>query len=101
MPPRRRPAPDPRELLVRLIERLSRRSQYVTLLDVERAASRPSSRLALDGLADLLEAAVVESLLLKDLRTFYDRKTGGFSEQWVYRVNPRHSLAAALLDDFA
>ncbi len=41
-----------------------------------------------------MEAAVAESLLLKDLRTFFDRKTGAFSDHWVYRVNPRHPLVA-------
>jgi hypothetical protein len=97
LPQRRRPAPDPRELLVRLIERLSRRGQYVTFQDVEGAAARRSSRLPVEGLAALVEAAVVESLLLKDLRTFYDRQTGGFSEQWVYRVNPRHPIAQQVL----
>src|SRR3954451_19277592 len=99
MPARRRGGSDPRAALVRLVERLSRRRQYVTFQDVERAADRPSSRVPVDGLDALIEAAVVESLLLKDLRTFFDRKTGAFSEQWVYRVNPRHPLAAALLDD--
>jgi hypothetical protein len=97
MPTRGRPSPDPRAALVRLVERLSQRSQYVTFADVERAADRPRSRVAPDGLAELVEAAVVESLLLKDLRTFFDRKTGGFSELWVYRVNPRHPVARDVL----
>jgi hypothetical protein len=98
-PIRRRPPPDPRELLVRALDRLSDRSPYVTLADLEKVASRPSSRLAAEGLADLVAAAVAESLVLQDRRTFYDRKTGTTSAAWVYRVNVRHPLAAALLDD--
>lgn len=99
MPPRRRADHDPRLDLVRAVGRLAERRQYVTFQDVEKAASRSSSRLPLAGLAELVEAAVVDSLLLKDLRTFFDRKTGAFSEQWVYRVNPRHPLVAHLLAD--
>jgi hypothetical protein len=49
-------------------------------------------------LAGLVEGAVAESILLKDLRTFFDRKSGTFAERWVYRVNPRHPLVAALLE---
>jgi hypothetical protein len=97
MPARRRLDRDPREALVRLVERLGRRRQFVTLADVERAA-RPSSRLSEADLPALVEGAVAESILLKDLRTYYDRKSGEFSERWVYRVNPRHPLVAALLD---
>jgi hypothetical protein len=80
-----------------VIARLSQRRQFVTLADIERAATR-SSRLPQDGLADLVDGAVAESVLLKDLRTFYDRTSGTFSDQWVYRVNPRHPLVAALLE---
>jgi hypothetical protein len=97
MPPRRRADRDPRLELVRVVERLGNRRQYVTLQDIERAAARPSSRLPTDGLSALVEGAVAESMLLKDLRTFFDRKTGAFSEAWVYRVNPRHPLVADLL----
>ena len=97
MPPRRRAAPDPRQELVRVVDRLGSRSQLVRYQDIAKAAARASSRLPLDGLADLVEGAVVESVLLKDLRTFFDRKTGAFSEHWVYRVNPRHPLVADLL----
>ena len=99
MPPRRRADRDPRQELVRIVTRLGERRQYVTLQDVEQAASRASSRLSPDGLADLVEDAVAESILLKDLRTFFDRKTGAFADHWVYRVNPRHPLVADLLAD--
>jgi len=85
---------DPREALAALVERLGRRRQYVTFADLERAAARPSARLPTEGLAELVEAAVADSLLLKDLRTFYDRATGQLSNAWVYRVNPRHPLVA-------
>lgn len=95
----RRADRDPRRDLVRIVERLGSRRQYVTFQDIERAAARASSRLPVEGLAALVEGAVAESMLLKDLRTFFDRKTGGFSEQWVYRVNPRHPLVAKLLTD--
>ena len=99
MPPRRRADRDPRQELIRIVARLGERRPFVTLQDVERAAARASSRLALDGLADLVEGAVAESMLLKDLRTFFDRKAGTFSEAWVYRVNPRHPVVADLLAD--
>jgi hypothetical protein len=78
---------------------LSQRRQQVTFADVEQAARRPSSRLPVDGLSALVESAVVEALLFKDLRTFYDRKTGAFSDHWVYRANPRHPLVADLLEE--
>ncbi len=99
MPRRRRAARDPREHLIRVVERLGERRQYVTFEDVERAASRASSPLPPEGLADLVEGAVAESILLKDRRTFYDRKSSVFSDHWVYRVNPRHLLVAHLLAD--
>jgi hypothetical protein len=83
-------------LLARLVDRLSERLQFVTFEEIEKAAARPSSRLATDGLAALVEGAVADSLLLKDLRTFYDRRTGTFTEQWVYRVNVRHPLVAPI-----
>jgi hypothetical protein len=96
MPPRRRAERDPREPLVRLVERLSQRRQFVTLADLERAAAR-SSRLPHDGLVALVDEAVAESILLKDRRTFFDRTSGECSDHWVYRVNPRHSLVAEIL----
>ena len=99
MPPRRHADRDPREYLVRVVGRLGERRQYVTFEDVERVAARASSRLSSEGLVDLVEGAVAESILLKDRRTFYDRKTGAFTDHWVYRVNPRHPLVADLLDD--
>ena len=99
MPARRRADRDPRRELVRVVARLGERRQYVTLQDVEKAASRPSSRLPSDDVAEQVEAAVAESILLKDRRTFYDRKTAAFSDHWVYRVNPRHPLVADFLAD--
>jgi hypothetical protein len=99
MPTRRRADRDPRLDLVRIVDRLGDRRQYVTFHDIEKASSRASSRLPPDGLAGLIEAAVADSLLFKDLRTFFDRKTGAFSEHWVYRVNPRHLLVSGLLAD--
>jgi hypothetical protein len=94
---RRRTDRDPREVLVRLVDRLGRRRQFVTLADIEQAAQR-SPRLTQEGLADLVEGAVAESILLKDLRTFYDRASDTVADAWVYRVNPRHPFAAALLE---
>jgi hypothetical protein len=96
---RRRSKRDPHQELVRIVDRLARRAQFVTFHDIEQALTRASSRLEPEGLSALVEAAVTESMLLKDLRTFYDRKAGAFSEQWVYRVNPRHPLAASVLDE--
>jgi len=46
MPPRRRAERDPREPLVRLVERLSQRRQFVTLADLERAAWTERERAA-------------------------------------------------------
>lgn len=100
MPRRRAAQPDPRLQLARLVARLAERRAYVTLADVEQAARRPSSRLAVEGLARLVDEAVAESLLLKDLRTFFDREAGQFADRWVYRVNPRHPLAAALFEQY-
>lgn len=97
--PRRRREADPRELLVRALDRLCDRRQHVTLADLQRVADRPTSRLPAEGLADLVAAAVADSLVLQDRRTFYDRKTGTSSVAWVYRVNVRHPLAARLLDE--
>jgi hypothetical protein len=97
MPARRRIERDPRETLVRLVERLSQRHQFVTLADLERAAAR-SSRLPHERLAALVEDAVAESMLLMDRRTFFDRASGAFSDHWVYRVNPRHPLVAEILE---
>ena len=99
MAERRRNDGDPRRALVRVVDRLGRQRPFVTFQDIERSASRASSRLPRDGLVALVEDAVAASLLLKDLRTFFDRKSGAFSEQWVFRVNPRHPLAADLLDE--
>lgn len=90
---------DPRRALVRVVDRLGRQRPFVTFRDLERTTARASSRLPHDGLAALVDEAVAESMLLKDLRTFFDRKTGAFSEQWVYRVNPRHPLVADLFDE--
>jgi hypothetical protein len=99
MPARRRTPRDPRQELARIVERLGRRRQYVTFADIEQARVRAASRLSFDGTDELVDAAVAGSILLKDLRTFFDRKSGEFSERWVYRVNPRHPLVAALLDE--
>jgi hypothetical protein len=98
MPVRRAAGRDPRRQLARIVERLSRRRQYVTFADVEKAVSRTPSLSPADRLVELVDDAVAESLLLKDLRTFYDRTSGEFSERWVYRVNPRHPLVADLLN---
>ena len=97
--PQRHASRDPLSELVRVVSRLGQRRQFVTLHDIERAAARPSSHLAPDGLAALVDEAVAESALLKDSRTFFDRKTGAFADRWVYRVNPRHPFVADLLDE--
>jgi hypothetical protein len=95
--PRRRSSSDPDARLIRLLERLSQRHQYVTLADLERSSSNRSSGLAGADLAAMIEDAVVDSRILKDLRTFFDRRTGEYADRWVYRVNPRHPAVAALL----
>ena len=99
MPSSRRAPPDPRVLLARLVDRLGGRLAFVTEAELEAAAARPSSRLPADQLPVLIEAAVEESLLLKDLRTFYERESGAYTQAWVYRVNARHPLIADLLAD--
>ena len=68
---------------------------------VKGAAKGPSgalARLSADAVVEMVEAAVDDSLLLKDLRTFFDRQTGVHNEVWVYRVNARHKIAAQLLE---
>lgn len=99
MPARRRAPRSPQQELVLAVERLSRRRQYVTFADIGGASERAGSRLEPADLSELVESAVAESILFKDRRTFFDRKTGGFSEHWVYRVNPRHPLVADLFDE--
>jgi hypothetical protein len=71
----------------------------VTQSAIEIAAARPSSRLPAEGVTSLIERAVGETLLLKDLRTFFDRTSGTTTDHWVYRVNPRHPIAAEILAD--
>lgn len=97
MPAGQRRPRDPRLDLVRLVDRLSRRQTFVTDTDLAQAAARPSSRLTADQLTALVDAAVRDSLLLKDLRTFYDRESSAYTQAWVYRVNARHPLAAEVL----
>ncbi|MGE3269552.1 MAG: hypothetical protein AB7P40_12455, partial [Chloroflexota bacterium] len=79
MPAGQRRPRDPRLDLVRLVDRLSRRQTFVTDTDLAQAAARPSSRLTADQLTALVDAAVRDSLLLKDLRTFYDRESSAYT----------------------
>jgi hypothetical protein len=84
---------DPRRSLAGLVARLERRSSFVTLADIERAAARrPTAILPPGRVAALVEEAVADSLLLTDRRTFFDRATGTFEDRDVYRVNRRHPL---------
>jgi hypothetical protein len=97
-PARRRPARDPRRALARLVLRLEDRQAFVTLEDIVAGGRRSLAAVAPEEIAGLVEAAVIESLLLKDLRTFFDRNERSFDERWVYRLNPRHPIGRDLLE---
>jgi hypothetical protein len=106
MPARRRqpkrPPTDPRLQLARLVDRLASGRQAVLMADIVKGAAKAPaaslSRLSADAVVEMVEAAVDDSLLLKDLRTFFDRQTGTHDQVWVYRVNARHKIAAQLLE---
>jgi hypothetical protein len=90
---------DPRRALARLVARLERRASFVTLADIERAATRRRTRaLPPERVAGLVEAAVGDFLLLTDRRTFFDRATQTFRIHDVYRVNARHPLGREALE---
>ena len=98
MPARRRSTTDPRRALARLVLRLEGRVAFVTLDDIMAAGQRGLASATTESIPGLVEATVVESLLLKDLRTFFDRDARTFEERWVYRLNPRHPIGRDLLD---
>jgi len=84
---------DPRLSLARLVARLERRKAFVTMADIEAAATRRSNRsVPAQQLGQLVEAAVADCLLLADHRTFFDRDSQTFETRYVYRVNRRHPL---------
>lgn len=86
-------ARDPRVMLTRWVVDLEQRLARVTLADVQREARRRRTKnLPVERVADLVEASVAEYLLLRDLRTFFDRKRVVFEDRYVYRVNWRHPL---------
>ncbi|MCC6176587.1 MAG: hypothetical protein IT305_14865 [Chloroflexi bacterium] len=97
--PLRRSRPvDPLPPLVRLVARLEERLEFVTFEDVAEAASRARSQsLRAAPLADLLRAAVEDSILLTDLRQFFDRDSLTVADGCVYRVNQRHPLVQKVL----
>jgi len=81
------------------VGRLELQQAFVTLDDIMHAARRSLRAVPPDDLPGLVEAAVQESILLKDLRTFLDRQSATFEERWVYRTNPRHPLVRRTLVD--
>lgn len=97
MPTRRRAAPDPRRRLARLVARLEDRLAFVTLDEIVAGARRGLPTVPSTEVPVLVEAAVAESLLLKDLRTFFDRRDGSFEDHWIYRLNSRHPIGRELL----
>ena len=97
MPSRRRAAPDPRRRLAEVVARLEDRLAFVTLDEIVSGAHRTLRSIPSDQIPTLVEAAVAESLLLKDLRTFFDRRDGSFEDHWIYRLNPRHPIGRELL----
>jgi hypothetical protein len=101
MPTRRRAASDPRRRLARAVMRLEVRLAFVTLDKIVTSARRALPNVPAEDVRGLVEAAVLESLLLKDLRTFFDRRDQSFEDHWVYRVNPRHPIGRELLDEAA
>src|SRR4051794_25822871 len=97
MPARRGPAPDLRRALARLVLRLEDRLVFITLDEIVAARPRSLADLSAEEISGLVEAAVAESLLLKDFRTFFDRNAGTFEQHWIYRLNPRHPIGSELL----
>jgi hypothetical protein len=97
MPTRRRAVPDPRRGLARLVARLEERLSFVTLDEIVAGARRSIPSVPSDQIPALVDAAAAESLLLKDLRTFFDRRDGSFEDHWIYRLNPRHPIGRELL----
>jgi hypothetical protein len=78
--------------------RLEGRQPFVTLDEIVAAGRRGLPSVPAESMPGLVEAAVAESLLLKDLRTFFDREARTFEQLWVYRLNPRHPIGRDLLD---
>jgi hypothetical protein len=99
MPSGRRANSDPRHRLARLVARLEDRLAFVTLDDIVAGARRSLPSASSEVIPALVESAVAESLLLKDLRTFFDRRDQSFEDQWVYRLNPRHAIGRELLTE--
>jgi hypothetical protein len=90
---------DPHRALAGLVARLERRASFVTLADIERAARQHRTRgLPPEQVAGVVQAAVVDFLLLTDRRTFFDRATQTFRIHDVYRVNARHPLGREALE---
>ena len=89
---------DPRIVLARLVARLEERAPYVTLADIEHAATR-RRRVSLppESVAGLVEAALEEMLLLRDRRTIYESASRSFRAADLYRVNRRHPLVRGQL----
>ena len=91
MPGQRRSADrDPRRRLARLVATLEQDGGFVTLDDILTAGRRAMRSTAADALSALVAEAVADSLLLKDRRTFFDRRDASIETEWVYRTNPRH-----------
>jgi hypothetical protein len=99
MPSERVPRRDPRRRLARLVLRLEEDGGFVTLDDIQAAARRSMRTQTPDGLERLVDDAVADSLLLKDRRTFFDRREVSLTAAWVYRVNPRHPLVRDEIED--
>ena len=97
MPSRRRATSDPHRRLARLVARLEDRPAFVTLDEIVAGARRSLPNVPVNEIDALVESAVAESLLLKDLRTFFDRRDQSFEDQWIYRLNPRHAIGRELL----
>jgi hypothetical protein len=85
--------------LASLVARLERDGEFVTLDDILAAGRRSMRTVPSEALARLVADAVADSLLLKDRRTFFDRRDGSVSVEWVYRVNARHPIVREAADD--
>ena len=89
---------DSRIVLARLVARLEERAPYVTLADIEHAATR-RRRVSLppESVAGLVQSALEEMLLLRDRRTIFESAGQAYRAADVYRVNRRHPLVRGKL----
>ena len=88
--------PDAFAALVRLLARLEDERPYVTLDDLRAPGALPLDASARDALID---ACLADRRLFTDARQRLDPRTGALQPVRLVRLNRRHPVVAALLDD--